>query len=464
MSVKTVAELQVSPPPATVPTTPLPLTYLDIKLLHFPPVYRIIFYNFPHSASDFHSTVIPNLTASLSAALGLFHPFVGELVVPPPPGKPHIRYPKDRCSVPLTVAETTDFDFRQLLSHNRIYEVASLEPLFPPPVVKSDGDGDGNSAAVVFSPLFAVKITLFPGFGFSIGTAYNHATTDGMAFNRFMKTWASISKSGDRNSAGISPPCFDRASIKIEKKIEVMLLEQSWELISSLPTRINFFSSDKYRSTFSIDGDTISKVKASLPFSPSDFVAASALIWTVLIKSLDHPHLDEIEEPIDSYMFVADCRRLLNPPLPETYFGNCLSLLRASVKRSDLVGEDGLVILAREIGDKIKENKEELAGGGVLRGGEEKWDSDAAEMAKKGRMSIVGGSPRMRAYETDFGFGRPEKADLVMLGVSMLINLSDGRDEKKGGIEFGLLLSRSELEAFSPAFDRRLKEINSDRD
>ncbi|CAN1181017.1 Phenolic glucoside malonyltransferase 1 [Linum perenne] len=115
-----------------------------------------------------------------------------------------------------------------------------------------------------------------------------------------------------------------------------------------------------------------------------------------------------------------------------------------------MVGEDGFVIFAREIEDKIKEKKEELDGGGVLRG-DEKWISETTKMANKGRVAIVGGSSRMRGYERDFGFGRPEKSDLVMLGVSVLINLSDGRDEKKGGIEFGLLLSQSKLEAFSMA-------------
>ncbi|CAN1138553.1 hypothetical protein LINPERHAP2_LOCUS10752 [Linum perenne] len=102
-------------------------------------------------------------------------------------------------------------------------------------------------------------------------------------------------------------------------------------------------------------------------------------------------------------MFVADCWRLLNPLLPDTYFGNYMSLIRATVKWSDLVGEDRFVILARETRDKIKEKKEELAGGGVLRG-EEKWISEMVETVKKGRVAIVGGSSRMRGYETDFEF------------------------------------------------------------
>ncbi|CAN0901776.1 Coumaroyl-CoA:anthocyanidin 3-O-glucoside-6''-O-coumaroyltransferase 1 [Linum grandiflorum] len=398
-AVKTVAELNVSPPPASVPANSTPLTFFDLQLLHVPPTNRILFYDFPHSTSDFHSTVLPTLAASLSLALTYFYPFAGKIIVPPPPGKPHILY-SDGCSIPLTVAEaTTDLSFHQL-SSNIIDDVALLEHLFPAPVKPSVGKG----AAVVLSPLLALKITLFPFSGFSIAAAYNHATADGMAFNHFMKSWASISKSG--NLETVTPPSHNRASIKDENKLDNAYLDQCWKLINSNSTRDNMFSSGKVRATFLIDGDTISRLKASLPFKASAFVVTSAFVWTSLIKYLEEEDDGEGIEIIDSYMFVADCRGRLDPPLPETYFGNCLSGVRASVKRGDLVGEDGFVIAAREITAKIKEER----GEGVLR------DAEDEEMAKRGKVVTVGGSPRMRSYETDFGFGRPRKSDLVRLG------------------------------------------------
>ncbi|CAN0878434.1 Phenolic glucoside malonyltransferase 2 [Linum grandiflorum] len=84
-------------------------------------------------------------------------------------------------------------------------------------------------------------------------------------------------------------------------------------------------------------------------------------------------------------------------------------------------------------------------------------------MAKQGKVAIVGGSPRLRVYETDFGFGRPRKSDLVLLsGFAVLINLSDARDEKRGGIEFGVLLNKSEMDIFAAEFERRLTMIHSD--
>ncbi|CAN1750904.1 Coumaroyl-CoA:anthocyanidin 3-O-glucoside-6''-O-coumaroyltransferase 2 [Linum perenne] len=54
----------------------------------------------------------------------------------------------------------------------------------------------------------------------------------------------------------------------------------------------------------------------------------------------------------------------------------------------------------------------------------------------------------MKVYETDFGFGRPRKSDLVLLGETGSLNFSDSRDEKMGGIEFGVVLSMSEMDTF----------------
>ncbi|KAK9220769.1 hypothetical protein WN944_009193 [Citrus x changshan-huyou] len=40
-------------------------------------------------------------------------------------------------------------------------------------------------------------------------------------------------------------------------------------------------------------------------------------------------------------------------PLPSTYFGNCLSPLSASAKRSELMGNNGIVVAAKAIGRAI---------------------------------------------------------------------------------------------------------------
>ncbi|CAN1750903.1 Coumaroyl-CoA:anthocyanidin 3-O-glucoside-6''-O-coumaroyltransferase 2 [Linum perenne] len=269
-----------------------------------------------------------------------------------------------------------------------------------------------------------------------------------MAYNHFMKSWASISKSGDLDWIKInSLPCYNRASIKDEKNLEEAYLEQCWKIITSPAAKSipNMFNSSNVRATFLIDGDAISRLKSSLPFPTSAFVVTSAFVWTSLMKCIKSEDDDNNGfEIVDSYMFVANCRGRLDPPLPETYFGNCVTGVRASVKRSDLVGELGFVIAAMKITEKIKEKNEE---GGVLRDAEE-WFREYAEMAKMGKVVTVGGSPRMKVYETDFGFGRPRKSDLVLLGETGSLNFSDSRDEKMGGIEFGVVLSMSEMDTF----------------
>jgi hypothetical protein len=73
---------------------------------------------------------------------------------------------------------------------------------------------------------------------------------------------------------------------------------------------------------------------------------------------------------------------------------------------------------------------------------------------------MVSGSPKLDVYETDFGWGKPKKSDVVHHDSSGTISLSDCRDGGSG-IEIGLALERSRMNNFMNIFHEQLDSICS---
>ncbi|KAF7130256.1 hypothetical protein RHSIM_Rhsim10G0050500 [Rhododendron simsii] len=73
----------------------------------------------------------------------------------------------------------------------------------------------------------------------------------------------------------------------------------------------------------------------------------------------------------------------------------------------------------------------------------------------EGFLSIAG-SPRLENYNTDFGWGRPKKVELVSIAKSRAVTLSNSRDGN-GGIEIGVVLKKHETEAFASLFASGLR-------
>ncbi|CAN1844037.1 Coumaroyl-CoA:anthocyanidin 3-O-glucoside-6''-O-coumaroyltransferase 1 [Linum perenne] len=452
-AVKTVDHFQISPPPGSVPATTIPLTVFDVPWLLCHQVQRVFFYNHPISTLQFQNSVIPKLTSSLSAALRYFYPFAGRLISAPRPIKPYILY-SDGDSVSFTVAESTTLDFNQAASDspNDVELLHPLLPKLPPPESKPDGTTVSN--------LLALKVTLFPGSGFCIGFEFRHVAADGIAFNHFVKSWAAISKSGGAvDNIESSAPCHDKELIKENRVLEDAFLDSFWSFKSPWDEesiRRGFADLiDKVRATFVIDGEDISMlkkiVKASLKktVKASSFVVASALVWINLTKS----QADD-DNKIYTYMLSVDCRGRIEPKVPPTYLGNCLSGVHASLRRGDLVGDGGFVIAAEEIAAKIKEMERE----GPLKDAEN-WFTDLGKIFTLGKAVSVAGSPKFRAYETDFGWGRPRKYGPVHIDFSGSVYFSDPRDVERGGIEFGIALKKEEMDVFIAGFEQQLKQL-----
>ncbi|TXG55258.1 hypothetical protein EZV62_020514 [Acer yangbiense] len=395
-TVKIIEQSQVAPPPGSVSTTTVPLTFFDIAWFTCCPMQRIFFYEFSHPTLHFTQTLLPHLNQSLSLTLHHFFPFAGNLTCPPPPHEPYIIFNHENDAVNVTVAES-DVDFNHLVA-NHARDVKTLQSLFPKlPFIRLSS----NTTHVV--PIMAVQFTVFPNSGISVGVTFNHVAADGRSISHFMKFWASVHRSNGLDLTSLSLPYHNKNIIKDPNGLSSILLKdfRSWEDLG-------------------VAGDHV----------PVDNILITLVMKRVKIEQLK------------DY-----CRERFEFSIPATYFGNCLTKVYVSAKRRELMGENGVIVAAKAIGRKIYE----LGNGALI--GADKWVSNSKEIVKHGRVVTVAGSPKFQVYETDFGWGRPKKFDVVHIGAYKTFSLTESGEEV-GGVEVGIVIGRDKLQIFNSIFEQ----------
>ncbi|KAK7340680.1 hypothetical protein VNO77_21390 [Canavalia gladiata] len=464
-TVKVIEVCEVSPLPGSVPSTSIPLTFFDLPWLYCPPIKRIFFYHFPYSTQHFIQTVLPPLKHSLSLTLQHFFPFSANLVFPPKPNIPHILY-SHADSITFTVAESTA-DFTKLMSDSPrdVTDLHPFVPVLPSPRALEDG--------TFLIPLMAIQVTLLPYSAFIICISFRHLVADGRAFHHFMKFWASIcSSEGNfdslKTSLPLPLPLHCRDIIQDPKGLKPIFLQQLWNSSSeNIDSKglVPFVPNDTVRHTFVLSHDHIEKLKkwVSVNCKSHDpttlhittFVVTCSLIWVCMVKSEETKVGSKPPNNDESYIlaFMADCRNRPELKIPLEYFGNCLVCGNAEVKRSKLVGGNGILEAAIAIGSKVRSLQCEIFEGAEI------LMSNFTEFATLGHhMTIIAGSPKLQVYETDFGWGKPKKSEVVHVDNSGSISLSDCRD-KQGRIEVGLALQKIQMNKFNTILEEHLTQI-----
>nr|XP_010918830.1 anthocyanin 5-aromatic acyltransferase-like [Elaeis guineensis] len=148
-------------------------------------------------------------------------------------------------------------------------------------------------------------------------------------------------------------------------------------------------------------------------------------------------------------LFPVDCRGRLQPPLPAAYFGNCVGPCFVEVAVGDVIGEEGFVAAAEAIGKAIEGTKD-----GILDDAE-RWIRRLVPVLHELPMSVAG-SPKFRVYETDFGWGGPQKVLVTSILGPGAISVAESKDEQ-GGIEIGMVLLKHVMDEFSARFWNGLK-------
>ncbi|XWS30157.1 hypothetical protein CRYUN_Cryun24cG0093700 [Craigia yunnanensis] len=318
-----------------------------------------------------------------------------------------------------SVAES-NADFNRL-SSNGIYEAVELHPLVPRLITSDD------SASVI-----AVQITLFPDKGFCIGITAHQTVVDGLDLdmlylNRWLTKYGSDPDITGNKSLKVSPdkgeaPNLVRATLTITP-----------EDFKQMRERVLSKSSD-----------------SSKQLHLSTFVLTLAYVSTCIVKA----RCGEGDRTI-CIRFTADCRRRLDPPVPENYFGNCNTIFSNLSKARDFMNfENGFAFAAENVNNMVKGLTEK----GVFEGAKDKL-TPLFNVVKEPEGSVqiitVAGSPRFDVYESDFGWGRPWKVEVVSIDKNEAISMAESRHGSRG-IEVGLALKKHEMEQFLSMF---LKDV-----
>ncbi|KAK6157222.1 hypothetical protein DH2020_011470 [Rehmannia glutinosa] len=292
----------VIPPPAAELT--VPLTFFDIRWIHFHPIRRLLFYDYPCSKPYVLDTLVPKLKESLSLTLKHHLPLAGNLLYPlnTDDEKPIFRYIAGD-SVSLKIAESSN-DFDELVG-NHARDADQFYDFIPEmPPVKLD---EQNYKIV---PVIALQVTLFPGRGISIGFSNHHSIGDASSIGRFIRAWAEISK-------------FGGSVIKDPIGIDSIY----WKIIREIPLKSSSFPlpTNRVRATFILHQADIKKLEdLVLDKKPglvqvSSFVVTASYVWTCFVKS-DGKLVDG--DVLEFFGFPVDLRARIDPLVHESYLMN----------------------------------------------------------------------------------------------------------------------------------------------
>ncbi|XP_071698573.1 malonyl-coenzyme A:anthocyanin 3-O-glucoside-6''-O-malonyltransferase-like [Rutidosis leptorrhynchoides] len=437
---------RVSPPPATVGDRSLPLTFFDAIWILFFPISQIFFYEFPHSKSHFLETIVPNLKHSLSITLQHFFPFAGNLIVYPNPNhstdfkKPEIRY-VEGDSVAVSFAESS-LDFDDLIgNHPR-----SCDMFYPLVPALGRAKKISNYVAV---PLFSVQVTCFPNKGISIGLTNHHTLCDASSRFNFLKVWTSIAKHGIEFLASESLPLYDRV-IKYPNTLDEIYMNQPGMVVIDegyQPAQL-VGPTDKVRATFVLTQAHTNRLKNFLKTKVptleyvSSFVVSCAFIWSCTAKSRARVGEHEDEDDVERFICAVDWKSRFDPPIPQTYFGNCVgACISPTIKSRLLVDENGFLVAAEVLGKALSETLKS----------KDRMFKEAETLMEKAfepvRAIGVSGTPKIRVYDVDFGWGKPKKHETPSIDYNGSISVNSCRDSP-GDIEIGLCLPAKQMDAY----------------
>ncbi|KAG2321602.1 hypothetical protein Bca52824_014815 [Brassica carinata] len=436
----------------------IPLTYFDLPWLVFKPAKRVFFYRLVESTREhFHSFILPKLKLSLSLVLSYYPPLCGRITWDPNEPKPSVVVSQNDA-VLVTVAES-DADFSLLSSYGQ-RPASELHNLLPQVPVSDD------SATVL-----SLQITLFPDQGFSIGVAAHHGVSDGKTSTTFVKAWAHLCKQQLEENRFVNvslpetlTPSLDRSLIKDTSGLD----EQMVKIVRSLkqdktnvsrslsPIPAWELGDDFAFATLVLSRGDVERLRERVKNESnlshdqlhlSTLVVSYAYVWTCLVKARG----GDAERPV-SFLFVADYRERLDPPLPATYFGNCMFPAGSydSKTAAEFAGEGGFVAAVEILSGLVKgfssRKIETIAE-------EYKMVFDSADGSSQ--FGAVAGSTRLGVYESDFGWGKPVKVDAVSIDGSK-ISMAERRDES-GGVEIGMCMNKAELDIVLALFSTGLQ-------
>lgn len=238
--------------------------------------------------------------------------------------------------------------------------------------------------------------------GLAMGCAFNHAILDGTSTWHFMSSWAQICTGSSSVSV---PPFLERTEARNTRvKLDLSLPPDPLSVCNgdakSAPHLVE--------KVFKFSEAAIDKIKSKTNANPpsdgskpfSTFQSLAAHIWRHVC------HARELK-PEDYTVFTvfADCRKRVDPPMPDSYFGNLIQ----AIFTATAVGL--LTMNPPDFGASVIQKAIEAHNAKAIDERNKEWESSPKIFQFKDagvNCVAVGSSPRFQVYEVDFGWGKPE--------------------------------------------------------
>ncbi|GAB4858298.1 hypothetical protein Ancab_009770 [Ancistrocladus abbreviatus] len=264
-------------------------------------------------------------------------------------------------------------------------------------------------------PLLAVQLTRLRD-GLAIGCAFNHAVLDGTSTWHFMSSWAHFCNGSSNNSV---QPFHDRTKVR-KTRVKLNLSLPS----SHAPTVVDHSKPNGNAANgspgpaeepqlrekvFKFSETAVDKIKSKInsrlpddgesrPFST--FQSLSVHIWRAVTAARQL----KPEDPTVFTIF-TDCRKRVDPPMPESYFGNLIQAIFTGTAAGLLMANPP------EFGAGMIQKAIEMHNATAINKRNEEWEANPIIFQYKDagvNCVAVGSSPRFKVYDVDFGWGKPE--------------------------------------------------------
>lgn len=367
-----------------------PIGRRECQLITFDLPYIAFYYNqklliYKGGVSDFEG-IVGRLKDGLGVVLEEFYQLAGKL------GKYEdgvfrVEYDDDMDGVEVAVAAAEGIAIADLAVEEGTDKLKELVPYNG--VLNVEG---------LRRPLLAVQITKLKD-GLALGCAFNHAILDGTSTWHFMSSWAEICNGSHSISV---PPFLDRTKARNTRvTLDISLPSSNGDVTpdpASPPLR---------EKVFKFPESAIDKIKSRVNSNPnpsgkpfSTFQALSSHVWRAVTRARNLK-----PEDITVYTVFADCRKRVDPPMPESYFGNLIQAVFTGTAAGLLAAHP------EEFAAGMIQKAIEAHDAKAIEARNSDWEANPKIFQWKDagvNCVAVGSSPRFKVYEVDFGFGKPE--------------------------------------------------------
>ncbi|KAH8492354.1 hypothetical protein H0E87_021789 [Populus deltoides] len=255
-------------------------------------------------------------------------------------------------------------------------------------------------------PLLSMQLTKLED-GLAMGLAFNHAIIDGTSTWHFMSSWAQIC-SGLPSVTVL--PFLDRTKVRNTKvKLHPPPPDQDAQNASSNGTADAKPVDPPLRErVFKFSESAIDKIKSKVNSNPpSDGSKPFSTFQSLAVHMWRHVTQARQLKPEDHTVFTvfADCRKRVDPPMPESYFGNLIQAVYT-------VTAVGLLSMnPPEFGASMIQKAIEMHDAKAIEERNRQFERSPKIFQFKDagvNCVSVGSSPRFPVYEVDFGWGKPE--------------------------------------------------------